>query len=529
MSKKITRRTFIKGAAVAGGALAGAPVLNSSNLFSANAAESVKRGGTWRIAWNRAVQSLDGHRVSNQWACTGGMYDCLVESSVDSKTRKIKLGPGLATGWRYENNNKRVIFELRKGIRFHDNNKFDATVAKWNLDRMRLDPKSYLKKDVQEIESVEMLGDYTIALNLKYPSQGLLYNLASGRLTGAIISKAFQEKHGDDELARKGCGTGPFRYKNWIVDEKVILERNPDYWKNGLDGKPLPYIDGLEDHLRKDLTKAAMDMRTGGLDTVYLLLERDVKMVRDHADLEYLELPPFEFQPGCIGFNSRRGPFTSHTLRQAACYAIDRKKILRIIGHGIGRVHRYPWIAPGQIGWDPNRWPDYSYNPDKARELAKVDYPKGVTIKLYSIHREPDNSVAVLLKSMWDAAGIKTEIKAIERLAWIETMRKDTYETGFWNATTTLGAFIRDRLVSGGKSNWGQHKNPKVDQMLEEHIKTVDRAKRHELMAEILRTVYEAAEITGIYARPLPVGTRKNVKGIRTAFKHLIAGEIWKV
>ena len=113
MSKKITRRTFIKGTVVAGGALAGAPVLNYPNVFSAKAAESVKRGGVWRIAWNRAVSSLDGHRVSNQFASTGGIYDCLVESYVDLKTQQIKLGPGLATAWHYENNNRRVIFELQ--------------------------------------------------------------------------------------------------------------------------------------------------------------------------------------------------------------------------------------------------------------------------------------------------------------------------------------------------------------------------------------------------------------------------------
>jgi hypothetical protein len=64
--------------------------------------------------------------------------------------------------------------------------------------------------------------------------------------------------------------------------------------------------------------------------------------------------------------------------------------------------------------------------------------------------------------------------------------------------------------------------------MLKEHIQTVDKAKRQELMAEILEIVYNTAELTSCYARPLPVAANKDVNGINTAFKHIIAGELWK-
>jgi peptide/nickel transport system substrate-binding protein len=254
---------------------------------------------------------------------------------------------------------------------------------------------------------------------------------------------------------------------------------------------------------------------------------RDVAAIRNDSNLEYIQLPPYEWQKICIGFNARRGPFTSHSLRQAACYAIDREKITKIMGFGVARVHQYPWISKGQPGWAPEAWPDYSFNPDKAKALLEKDHPNGVEVELFNISREPDNTFAELVKAMWDKVGIRTQLKSLERLGWIESMRKDTFQAGFWSAASYMGAFIRPKLLSGAKGNWGQYKNPEVDKLLNEHVQTMDRAKRHEIMKNVLKIVYDSAELTSVYAITQAVGTHKKVKGLRTYWRYLAAGEVW--
>jgi len=526
MAREITRRGFLKGATVGAGVLMGLGHLDPSGS-SSDAATPIKRGGVWQVAGWMTPPTLDAHRISQYWTCIGGMYDCLLSTRIDPKTLTCELLPGLATEWRYEKEGKRLIFTLRKGVTFHDGSKFDAQVAKWNLDRVCKHPKSYLKSDLTEIESVEVLNDSTLAVNLHYPSASVLYNLSDGRLWSGMVSKAFQEKYGDDELARRGCGTGAFRHKQWIVDQKIVVERFPDYWRQGEDGKPLPYLDGMEEHYRPQIDKAVVDLRSGDIDTVIDPADRDVPTVRKEANLQFIELPPFEYQKIAIGFNARQGPFTSHALRKAACYAIDRERINRIMGFGVGRVHQYPWISKGQPGWAPEEWADYSFNLEKAQELAKVDYPRGVTVELFSISREPDNSFAQLIKAMWDRAGIKTEMKSLERLGWIESMKKDTFHAGFWSAANYIGGFIRDKLVSGSPGNWANFKNPKVDKMLDEHVGTLDPKKRHEIMKDILKIVYESAELTSVFASTHSVATHKKVKGLRTFWRHEVAAEVW--
>ncbi len=525
MSHDLTRRQFLKESSLLAGALAGAAALGPG-ATKAMAGASIKRGGVWRFARNRTVPNLDVHRISEWFGSIGGMYDCLVDTKIDPKTNELSLVPMLGTQWNYETDT-RLIFTLRKGVRFHDGSIFDAKVAKWNLDRVRQHPKSYIKSLIKEIDTVEVLDDYTIAIQTTVPVASLLYNLSTGKQWAGMVSKAFHDKHGEDELARKGCGTGPFRYKNWIVDDKVILERFEDYWQQGADDKPLPYLDGLEEHYRPQIDKAVVDLRAGGLDTILNPSARDFKTIETDPSLELVKLPPWEFAHPALGFNARRGPFQSHALRKAALYALDREKMAKIMGFGYYRVHQYPRIVPGQVGWAPEEWPDYSFNLEKAKALAKVDYPNGATVGLFAILREPDITLAQIVKSMWDRAGIQTELKSQERLQWIETMRKDTFDAAFWAASASLGGFFRGYFLSGAPSNWNNFNHPEIDKLLNQMVSTVDRTKRHDIAKEALRMVYETAEVGSAYAVSYTAGQRKGVNGLRAAYQSPMPHEVW--
>ncbi len=145
MAGELTRRGFLQGAIGAG------VLVGMAGLSPALAAPAVKRGGVWRLAGWMTPPTLDAHRISQYWTCIGGMYDSLLSARIEPKTHEVELLPGLATEWHYERAGKRLLFTLRKNVRFHDGSRFDAAVAKWNLDRVRTHPKSFLKTDLTEI------------------------------------------------------------------------------------------------------------------------------------------------------------------------------------------------------------------------------------------------------------------------------------------------------------------------------------------------------------------------------------------
>jgi peptide/nickel transport system substrate-binding protein len=187
----------------------------------------------------------------------------------------------------------------------------------------------------------------------------------------------------------------------------------------------------------------------------------------------------------------------------------------------------YPWICEGMPGWSPKEWPDYTFNPQKAKELVKAAYPKGVTVSVLVHAREPDMTYGELLKAMWEAVGIQVELKTIERLEWINTVRKDNFESAFWMSCPFPGSYCRVALMSKFPANWTNISNPEVDRLLDEHAITLDEAKQHELLKEALKIVYDQALLTCAAAVTEAVGTHKRVKGIRSQWRTLVAGEIW--
>ena len=123
--------------------------------------------------------------------------------------------------------------------------------------------------------------------------------------------------------------------------------------------------------------------------------------------------------------------------------------------------------------------------------------------------------------------GIKTELKATERLEWINNMKKDTFEIGFWQAATYVGGFVREKLATKSSGNWSNISVPQVDKLLDEHNETASESKRHELMKEALKIIYDQALITSATALTQAVGTHKRVKGLRSYFRTLAANEVW--
>jgi peptide/nickel transport system substrate-binding protein len=159
------------------------------------------------------------------------MYDRLLDR--DAKTLKPK--PMLATSWKVVNDTT-WEFALRKGVKFHNGEPFTAASVKATFDYM-LDPatKSHYATAAywKPLKEVQIVDDYTVRLVTDKPYPSLLDHAA---LTDLLLmpAKALKEL-GPQKLAEKPIGTGPFRFVEWKRDERLVLDRNPDYWQGPAD------------------------------------------------------------------------------------------------------------------------------------------------------------------------------------------------------------------------------------------------------------------------------------------------------
>src|SRR5918992_3918480 len=328
------------------------------------AAQQPKSGGTLRIGWEADITGLDPHMSSGiqaQWM-VGNIYNSLV--TIDEQLNYI---PELAESWDVKDDGKTYVFHLRQGVKFHDGSDFDAEAVKFNFLRIsgRLDPeeKSLAAPFFTAVDSVEPIDAHTVKFTLKAPSYTLIPALAVYRVGFLQLSPTAYKTHGKKDIHLHPTGTGPFKLARWEQNNIIVLEKNPNYFKQGL-----PYLDRIEFKIMKEGVTRATALRTGEVDFVNYVPKEMVERLSKDAKLQVLKGP--DTQSVNISFNNSKPPFDDVRLRQAlGGYGIDRHAIAKVAMLGLGKP-LWSFVPPG--GKDHIDFEEqFPYNPEKAKALLK--------------------------------------------------------------------------------------------------------------------------------------------------------------
>jgi peptide/nickel transport system substrate-binding protein len=495
----------------------------------------IKRGGTLRSANPITYPTLDTDLTSaGTQPATMSIFDSLLRYDLaDEKTGKFEMKPELAESWQIADP-KTIILQLRKGVKFHDGSDWTAEVAKWNIDRAKTHPKSMVKTAFDAIASIETTSPTTLKLNLSRPSAELLINLTAaaggtGSSGALMMSKANFEKRGEDQAGANPAGTGPFMLDKWLRDDRVIVKKFDGYWKMGADGKPLPYLDAHEDRFIQDPAVTLLEIRAGNIDLTENIDAKDVASVKADSKLVYWEQPWSVTGIFCWGANQTTGPFAKNQkLRYALEHALDRDSMIKALTFGTGFPAPYLQWLPAHPGYDPSL-PKREFNLAKAKQLvAEAGYPNGIDVSLIFITRPVDQRTAEVAKSMWDAAGIRVKLDAMERLAWIDKMKSNNFELGFFRSSGSVdpATFNKYYTLKGG-ANWANYQNPEVDKCMVEGDTEYEFSKRHEIYKRCLKLIMDDGYVGVGYDLPLNRVFNKTVQGLRMQHGVTDVKEAW--
>lgn len=491
---------------------------------------TVKRGGTLWGASSSGYRTLDPHLSTTDLEFFSAMFDSLLRYDlVDPKEGRFELKPGVATSWELTDP-KTIVMKLRSGIKFHDGSDLNADVVKWNLDRMRTEPKVFAKQLVEPIASVDRVDDNTIRINLKAPSAIALINLTPGAGSGGyMVSKQAVEKMGLDAFGRQAVGSGPFKLAEWLPDDRITLKRSDNYWGVGADGKPLPYLDGIVFRYITDPAVTLVEMKAGTVDVTTKVDGKDIASVKANPDLVYWELPWAGLIQFTMGFNPKREPFGSNLkLRQATLYALDREGMAKAIGFGVGRAACNPFTAPGFLGYSKDL-PCYQFDPAKAQQLlSEAGYPNGIDANLIAINRPTEMRLAEIVKAMWDKVGIRTTVDVLERMTWIDRSQSQNFEINFWQANLPIDPELYRRVYTCNMpNNYSGWCDPELDRLHNQGVLTYDRNERQRAYEAVHKRIYETASHgSGMYM-PFNVVYNKSVKGLKVQWWMLDMQEAW--
>jgi len=454
---------------------------------------TVKRGGQLRIAQTNDFVSMDPIHASGPTART--CYDWLLAWRPNAQGQ-YTVEPKLAKSW--ETSGNKVIFKLREGVKFHDGSDLNADAVVWNLKRMVQNPKSFAANYLAAVDKenpAQAVDSLTVQLNLTRPSAAVLSSLSDANGNTAIVSKKAADEKGEEWLKTNPVGSGPYRFVSWGSGDKLVVTKNENYWAMGLDGKPLPYTDGITYRVIIEASTQFTEMRAGTSDFIENVRGRDVPAAKQITHANYVE-SPFNGVKRQYFFNSLKPPFMDNLkLRQAVHHAIDRDSMARALGAGLGIPLPYEFV-PGAIGYDTSV-PYYEFNLDKARALIKesgVQLPLEVRLTAHS--REVDQQQAQLIQAMLDKIGVKINIDIVERVAWGEKVR---IQNDFEMASRQSGVAVDptdDLLVTwaeGGNSAYHRAKVAGLIDTLNQADAEYDLKKRQDLFVKAQQLMHESA------------------------------------
>jgi peptide/nickel transport system substrate-binding protein len=455
-------------------------------------------------AQGKVVISLSGdpttldphmHSESNAFAIIRNMYDHLISRGFD-QNGKLEHFPMLATSWKATSDTS-VIFNLRKGVKFHNGEEFNAEAVKYSIERM-IDPaqKARYRGSFTQISRVEIIDQYTIRIVTKTPMPTLIINL--GYNMSMLPPKYFKEK-GDKHIASHPIGTGPYKFVRWVKDDELVMEANDNYWAGPpkiktLVFKPIP----------EDSTRVAA-LISGDVDIAKNIPVHLIPMVNNSGIAKVVT------QASALSINSslntlREGPLQDKRVRQAINYAVDKESIVKNILQGYGSAQGQ-LLTPSHFGYDPTIKP-YPYNPEKAKALLKeAGYGGGINLTLFSpstryvkVKEFSETIVDQLAK-----VGINIKLELTEWGNFQSQTNNVTYPPAKQRHMVTrgwAGSFDADELFEpilgckGSRSIWC---NKQFDSIIDQARSTMNQKKREELYHQAGKLVHEEAPVLFLF------------------------------
>lgn len=338
----------------------------------------------------------DGSVVAHLW-------DTLIWLNDD-----LELEPGLAQSWRLIND---LTWEvtLRQGITFHNGEPCDAEAVRFSVERARTLPGSLetFATDV-ELESVEVVDDYTVRFRTHEPVANLPYYLASLE----ILPPVYYGERGANEVAAAPVGSGPYQFVEWQADGRLVLKAASNYWAGP------PAVDTLIFQSVADASQRVAELAAGRADLVTdLTPDQAATWDSSLGRLEAIESTRRIF----IGMRVEDGtPLTDKRVRQALNYAIDVPTIVEDSLGGYGQ--RYgSWVNPPNANADLVPWP---FDANKARDLlAEAGYAQGfaITLDTPTGRYHQDQAVAQAIAEQLGQVGVKVKVRAHDWPTYVES------------------------------------------------------------------------------------------------------------
>ena len=452
----------------------------------------------------------------------GMVYNGLVKYDKD-----MNIIGDLAKFWEVSPNGLIITFHLRKGVKWHDGQPFTSADVLFTY-QVTVDPKTptAYAGDFLKVKKAEVLDDYTFRVTYDKPFAPALISWGNAILPRHLL---FGKDITKSPLSRHPVGTGPYKFKEWLTGQKIVLVSNTDYY----EGRP--YIDGFITRIIPDTATMFLELRAQGLGMMDLTPLQYTRQTENNLFKENFQKYRYlGFKYVYLGYNLKNPLFTDKRVRQAISYAINKEEIISGVLLGLGKPATGPY-KPGTWAYNGNV-KIYNFNPQKARQLLndagwKDNKGTGILEKdgkpfVFEIVTNQGNDTrqkcAEIIQRQLKDVGITVKIRILEWsafvsdfinkrrfdaviLGWSITMDPDAYDV--WHSSKTAPEEL----------NFMSYNNPKADEMLEKGRSTFSQSQRKKYYDRFQEIIAEDQPYTFLYVPEDLIIVSSRFRGIEPA------------
>ena len=438
---------------------------------------NARPGGGIIITYKDDVATLDpaiGYDWQN-WSMIKSLFDGLMDYAPGT----TELRPGLAESYDLSEDGLTYTFHLRQGVKFHNGREMTADDVKYSLDRVT-DPAtqspgagffgSILGYDAaadgtaKGLEGVKVIDPATVQITLSRPDATFLHVMALN-FASVVPQEAVDAAGGD--FGKQPVGTGAFKLADWTIGQKLVFEKNADYWREGI-----PYLDTVTFEVGQEPIVALLRLQKGEVDVPGdgIPPAKFTEVMGDPAQAARV-VEGGQLHTGYITLNVTTPPLDKLEVRQAINMAINKDRIVQII-NGRAKPANQP-LPPSMPGYSTD-YKGYAYDVEGAKKLlADAGLADGFETELYVMNTDPNPRIAQAIQQDLSEIGIKASIKSLAQANVIEAGGAGTapmiwsggmaWIADFPDPSNFYGPILGCAGAVEGGWNWSKYCNEAVD------------------------------------------------------------------
>ena len=432
--------------------------------------------------------------------------------------------PSLATDWSMSDDGLRIEFKLREGVKWHDGEPFTSKDVAFTFMEVLKVYHGRGKNTFADLAAVETPDDHTAVFILDRPTPALMRALDS-RESPVLPAHIYEGTDIMENPANTApIGTGAFKLVSYEIGANVVMERNPDYWDEGL-----PLLDRIVVQFVPDAATRTAMLESGQSQAVFLnmLPAQDIRRLDEKPEFE-MDMRGFEAMPSAqqLSFNLDNPILAKKLVRHAIAHAIDTQWITDNIWYGLGKAGRSPLHFDQKEFFTTEGVPQYPLDMDKANALLdEAGYPRGDNGMRFDLMLDPSPwgtesiNASAYIREQLRQIGINCTVRTQDFAVFVKTVWTDrAHDLVLYIASMgvdpTIGVhrfYLSSNFKPGvGFSNGSNYSNPKVDELLEAASVETDPEKRKQQYAEFQRI--EMEDLPVLKVTDISMATIANVK-----------------